>query len=206
MTLKIAVPNKGRLMEDTLDLLRSIGVRVPHSTDRTLVANTNGGRYQILFARAQDIPNTWRSARPTPGSPERTWSRRRASASAGCSISDTAPANWSSRAGPLGVLLRLGPAGQRQDRHRLPQPDATLFREAEAEGRRRSDLRSRGADALHRRGGRHRGPDPDRGDAQAEHLALLDVVLESTAVLIAPPSLPAARAEDLEDLSPRWSR
>ena len=56
MPLKIAVPNKGRLMEETLDLLRAIGLRVPRSTDRTLIATTNGGKYQILFTRADDIP------------------------------------------------------------------------------------------------------------------------------------------------------
>lgn len=56
MPLKIAVPNKGRLMEDTLDLLRSVGIRVPRTTDRTLIATTNGGKYQVLFARALDIP------------------------------------------------------------------------------------------------------------------------------------------------------
>ena len=56
MSLKIAIPNKGRLMEETLDLLRAIGVRVPRSTDRTLIATTNGGRYQVLFTRAADIP------------------------------------------------------------------------------------------------------------------------------------------------------
>ena len=56
MTLKIAVPNKGRLMEETVDLLRAIGIRVPRSADRTLIATTHGGRYQVLFARATDIP------------------------------------------------------------------------------------------------------------------------------------------------------
>lgn len=56
MPLKIAVPNKGRLMEETLDLLRDVGVRVPRQTDRTLIATTNGGRYQVLFTRAADIP------------------------------------------------------------------------------------------------------------------------------------------------------
>jgi ATP phosphoribosyltransferase len=54
--LKIAVPNKGRLMEETLDLLRSVGLKVPRSADRTLIANVNGGAYQVLFARAADIP------------------------------------------------------------------------------------------------------------------------------------------------------
>lgn len=56
MPLKIAVPNKGRLMEETVDLLRSVGIRVPRSADRTLIATTNGGKYQVLFTRAQDIP------------------------------------------------------------------------------------------------------------------------------------------------------
>ncbi len=54
--LKIAVPNKGRLMEETLDLLRSVGIRVPRGSDRTLIATTNGGRYQVLYTRAADIP------------------------------------------------------------------------------------------------------------------------------------------------------
>jgi ATP phosphoribosyltransferase len=56
MPLKIAVPNKGRLMEETLELLRDVGVRVPRQTDRTLIATTNGGKYQVLFSRAADIP------------------------------------------------------------------------------------------------------------------------------------------------------
>jgi ATP phosphoribosyltransferase len=56
MPLKIAVPNKGRLMDETVDLLRAVGIRVPRQTDRTLIATTNGGRYQVLFTRAQDIP------------------------------------------------------------------------------------------------------------------------------------------------------
>jgi len=56
MPLKIAVPNKGRLMEETLDLLRAVGLRIPRQTDRTLIATTNGGKYQVLFARAADIP------------------------------------------------------------------------------------------------------------------------------------------------------
>jgi ATP phosphoribosyltransferase len=43
-------------MEETLDLLRDVGVRVPRNTDRTLIATTNGGKYQVLFTRAADIP------------------------------------------------------------------------------------------------------------------------------------------------------
>lgn len=56
MTLKIAIPNKGRLMEETIDMLRSVGLRLPHTIDRTLIATVNDGRYQILFTRAADIP------------------------------------------------------------------------------------------------------------------------------------------------------
>lgn len=56
MALKIAVPNKGRLSEETVELLRSIGLRIPRGVDRALVASTNGGKYQVLFTRAQDIP------------------------------------------------------------------------------------------------------------------------------------------------------
>jgi len=56
MSLKIAIPNKGRLMEETVDLLRAIGLRVPRQNDRTLIATINGGRYQVLFTRAADIP------------------------------------------------------------------------------------------------------------------------------------------------------
>lgn len=56
MPLKIAVPNKGRLMEETVELLRAVGVKVPRSPDRTLIATVNGGEYQVLFARAADIP------------------------------------------------------------------------------------------------------------------------------------------------------
>jgi ATP phosphoribosyltransferase len=43
-------------MEETTGLLRSIGLRVPRTAERTLIANVNGGKYQVLFARAQDIP------------------------------------------------------------------------------------------------------------------------------------------------------
>ena len=43
-------------MDETIDLLRAIGIRVPRTADRTLIATTNGGRYQVLFARANDIP------------------------------------------------------------------------------------------------------------------------------------------------------
>jgi ATP phosphoribosyltransferase len=56
MPMKIAVPNKGRLFEETTDLLRAVGVRVSRSSDRALMATADGGKYKILYTRADDIP------------------------------------------------------------------------------------------------------------------------------------------------------
>lgn len=56
MGLKVAVPNKGRLAEEAVDALRAVGIRIGRLSDRTLIANAGGGKYQILFTRAQDIP------------------------------------------------------------------------------------------------------------------------------------------------------
>jgi ATP phosphoribosyltransferase len=56
MPIKIAVPNKGRLFEEALDLLRNSGIKVVRPDNR-LVETVNKGRYQVLFVRAQDIPS-----------------------------------------------------------------------------------------------------------------------------------------------------
>lgn len=54
--LKIAVPNKGRLSEATLDLFRKAGLKVETSPERKLYATALDRTVQILFVRAQDIP------------------------------------------------------------------------------------------------------------------------------------------------------
>ena len=54
--LKIAVPNKGRLSEATLELFRKAGLKVESSPDRKLYATALDRTVQILFLRAQDIP------------------------------------------------------------------------------------------------------------------------------------------------------
>ena len=54
--LKIAVPNKGRLSEATIELFRKAGMRVETSADRKLYATALDATVQILFLRAQDIP------------------------------------------------------------------------------------------------------------------------------------------------------
>lgn len=52
----MAVPNKGRLSEDAVDLLRRAGIALQGSSERKLFATALGGRLQVLFLRAQDIP------------------------------------------------------------------------------------------------------------------------------------------------------
>ncbi len=54
--LKIAVPNKGRLSEDVIDLLARAGLAISKN-DRTLYATTQDGNYTLIFVRTQDIPN-----------------------------------------------------------------------------------------------------------------------------------------------------
>ena len=54
--LRIAIPNKGRLNQSAVKLMNRIGFPVPDSDSRTLIAEFGRGRYQVLLARAQDIP------------------------------------------------------------------------------------------------------------------------------------------------------
>ncbi|GAD52259.1 ATP phosphoribosyltransferase [Halarchaeum acidiphilum MH1-52-1] len=54
--MKIAVPNKGRLHDPTLDLLDRAGLAVEAGSDRQLYADTVDPDVSVLFARAADIP------------------------------------------------------------------------------------------------------------------------------------------------------
>ena len=53
--LRIAVPNKGRLADQTLTLFERAGLKAESRVDRALVANLGEG-FQAIFVRAQDIP------------------------------------------------------------------------------------------------------------------------------------------------------
>jgi ATP phosphoribosyltransferase len=53
--LKIALPNKGRLAEETRELFNDAGLEVRAQGDRALTASL-GGEFSALFVRAQDIP------------------------------------------------------------------------------------------------------------------------------------------------------
>ncbi|MDJ1432666.1 ATP phosphoribosyltransferase [Halostagnicola sp. A-GB9-2] len=54
--MRIAVPNKGRLHEPTIDLLERAGLHIENGADRKLYAETVDPEVTILFARAADIP------------------------------------------------------------------------------------------------------------------------------------------------------
>jgi len=54
--MRIAVPNKGRLHEPSIDLLERAGLHVVDGADRKLYAQTVDPDVTLLFARAADIP------------------------------------------------------------------------------------------------------------------------------------------------------
>ncbi len=54
--IKIAVPNKGRLHEPAMQLLAQAGFKVVNTGERKLFASTLDPELQVLFLRANDIP------------------------------------------------------------------------------------------------------------------------------------------------------
>ena len=54
--MRIAVPNKGRLHDPTIDLLERAGLHLENGAARKLYADTVDPEVTILFARAADIP------------------------------------------------------------------------------------------------------------------------------------------------------
>jgi ATP phosphoribosyltransferase len=54
--MRIAVPNKGRLHEPTVDLLERAGLHLVDGADRKLYADTVDPDVTVLFARTGDIP------------------------------------------------------------------------------------------------------------------------------------------------------
>ncbi len=51
----IAIPNKGRLSQPSLELLKQAGIK-PEMEERKLIVPTNNPNVNVLFARARDIP------------------------------------------------------------------------------------------------------------------------------------------------------
>lgn len=56
MTLKMAVPNKGRLYERTIELLLKSGLDLGEDWGRKLYVTAKNQDIEIIFVRAQDIP------------------------------------------------------------------------------------------------------------------------------------------------------
>ena len=54
--MRIAVPNKGRLHDPTIDLLERAGLPVTDGTNRRLYAETVDPEVTLLFVRAADVP------------------------------------------------------------------------------------------------------------------------------------------------------
>lgn len=55
--IRIAVQSKGRLYEDTMNLLKEAGIKVP-SSKRTLLVESTNFPLEVLFLRDDDIPQT----------------------------------------------------------------------------------------------------------------------------------------------------
>jgi ATP phosphoribosyltransferase len=53
--IRIAVPNKGRIKQPTLDALANAGITILEE-ERTYVSKTSDPRFEAIFARANDIP------------------------------------------------------------------------------------------------------------------------------------------------------
>lgn len=53
--MRVALPNKGRLSEQTLDLFERAGLRAAFRADRALMASL-GDDFQAIFVRAADVP------------------------------------------------------------------------------------------------------------------------------------------------------
>ncbi len=53
--IRVAIPNKGRLKQPAITLLQQAGIEVLEE-ERTYVSKTSDPRYEVIFARAYDIP------------------------------------------------------------------------------------------------------------------------------------------------------
>lgn len=57
VSLKIAVPNKGRLADNATNLISKAGINIVNHKDRVLYSSTKDGSYTVVFLRTQDIPS-----------------------------------------------------------------------------------------------------------------------------------------------------
>ncbi len=57
VTLRLAVPNKGRLSERSVQILKQAGLEIEDSDERKLFANVKKRDFAVMFVRASDIVN-----------------------------------------------------------------------------------------------------------------------------------------------------
>jgi ATP phosphoribosyltransferase len=57
VTLRLAVPNKGRLSERSVQILKQAGLEIEDSDDRKLFATVKKRDFAVMFVRASDIVN-----------------------------------------------------------------------------------------------------------------------------------------------------
>ena len=55
MSIKLAVPNKGRLNERSIEILKQAGLEIEDGGERKLYATVKNGEISVMFLRAQDI-------------------------------------------------------------------------------------------------------------------------------------------------------
>ena len=55
MTLRLAIPNKGRLSERSVEILKQAGLEIENGDERRLYANIKRQDLAVMFLRAQDI-------------------------------------------------------------------------------------------------------------------------------------------------------
>jgi len=53
--IRIAIPNKGRIKQPTMDVLARAGITILEE-ERTYISKTSDPRFEAIFARANDIP------------------------------------------------------------------------------------------------------------------------------------------------------
>ena len=125
--LRLAVPNKGRLVEPTLALLHDAGL-VFDEHDRSLVARVQNFDLDILFVRDERHHRVRRRRRGRPrGSPAATSSPRQVRSCRASATSATGGAAWRRPSRRFDVVRgRRGP-GRPPRRHRAPEPARRFF-------------------------------------------------------------------------------
>jgi len=56
MSIRLAVPNKGRLKDRSLEILDQSGLEIEDGGERKLYAQVKNGDFTVMYLRAQDIP------------------------------------------------------------------------------------------------------------------------------------------------------